>query len=90
MSLPVGGHGSQNCEKLIDRIEAEVVASLVLIGQLKFRKFHDYIPEIECHHKVKVKVQVKVKVTIFFHCAVPRAKSSDMTSFIIPLYSQSD
>ena len=34
MSLPVGGHGSQNCEKLFDRIEAEVVASLVLIGQL--------------------------------------------------------
>ena len=26
----------------------------------------------------------------FFHCAVPRAKLSDMTSFITPLYAQSD
>ena len=37
-----------------------------------------------------LKVKVKVKVTIFSHLAVPRAKSSDMTSFISPLYSQSD
>ena len=55
MSLPVGGHGSQKCEKLIDRIEAEVIARLVLIGQLELRKFDDYIPEIECRHKAKVR-----------------------------------
>ena len=53
MSLPVGGHGSQKCEKLTDRIEAEVIASLVLIGQLGLRKFDDYIPEIECRHKAR-------------------------------------
>ena len=33
MSLPVGGHGSQKYYKLIDRFEAEVIMSLVLIGQ---------------------------------------------------------
>ena len=55
MSLPVGGHGSQKCEKLIDRIEAEVIASLVLIGQLELRKFDDYFPEIECRHKAKAR-----------------------------------
>ena len=55
MSLPVGGHGSQKCEKLIDRIEAEVIASLVLIGQLELQKFDDYIPEIECRHKAKAR-----------------------------------
>ena len=54
MSLPVGGHGSQKCEKLIDRIEAEVIASLVLIGQLELRKLDDYIPEIECRHKANL------------------------------------
>ena len=28
-----GGHGSQKCYKLIDRFEAEVIVSVVLIGQ---------------------------------------------------------
>ena len=39
MSLPVGGYGSQKYYKLIDRFEAEVIMSLVLIGQF-------FIPEV--------------------------------------------
>ena len=50
MSLPVGGHGCQKCETLIDRMEAEVIVLLVLIGLFQFRKFDDFIPEIECCH----------------------------------------
>ena len=33
MSLPVGGQESQNSEKVIDRIEAEVIVSLAMIGK---------------------------------------------------------
>ena len=33
MFLPLGTHGSQKCYKLIDRFEAEVIVSFVLIGQ---------------------------------------------------------
>ena len=61
MSLPVGGHGSQKCYKLIDRFEAEVIVSLVLIGQFLYRKFDDFIPEIKCCHKARAKVKVKAK-----------------------------
>ena len=59
MSLPVGGHGSQKCYKLNDRFEAEVIVSLVLIGQ--FRKFDDFIPEIKCYLKARAKVKVKAR-----------------------------
>lgn len=55
------GHGSEKCYKLIDRFEAEVIVSLVLIGQFKYRKCDDCIPEIICCHKAKVKVKAKVK-----------------------------
>ena len=53
MSLPVWGYRSQKCDKLIDRIEAGVIVSLVLIGEFQFRKFDDFIPEIDCCHKAK-------------------------------------
>ena len=42
----------------VDRIEAEVIASLVLIGQLELRKMDDYIPEIECRHKANLEGQI--------------------------------
>ena len=61
MSLPVGGHGSQKCYKLIDRFEAEVIVSFVLIGQFQYRKCNDGIPEIECCHKTKVNAKVTAK-----------------------------
>lgn len=41
--MPVGGHVSQKCGKLIDRIEGQVIASLVLIGEFlipEVRRFY--------------------------------------------------
>ena len=61
MSLPVGGHGSQKCYKLIDRFEAEVIVSFVLIDQFLYRKCDDCIPEIECCHKAKVNAKFTAK-----------------------------
>ena len=61
MSLPVGGHGSQKCYKLIHRFEAEVIASLVLIGQFNTGSLKDFIPEIKCSHKARAKVKVKAR-----------------------------
>ena len=51
MSLPVEGHRSQKCDKLTDKIEADVIVLLVLIGEFYFQKFDDFIPEIDCYHK---------------------------------------
>ena len=59
LSLPVGGHGNEECYKLIDRFKAEVIVSLVLIGQLKYRKSDYCIPEIEYYHKARDKAKVK-------------------------------
>ena len=81
MSLPVGGHGSQKCYKLIDRFEAEVIVWLVLIGQFEFQKSDDCIPEIEWCHKASDRILREIYKSQTSIISVPDLALADCTIY---------